>query len=196
MNTLTTYINIFVPLGMFILTFYYVRYTKNILQANIEMVKEATRPEVIAFFREDNGFLYFQIKNIGKRLAKEVKVTFNPGFNMWSYLYEVDFWQRGVKVIAPDQKFETFVYIIDEFKKEYNELVQMHPDNASASEATVFFEYKDEEGNTYKSTYDVSLLDFITHQGRKTYDMTNLVKELSSINKTISEISSALNKDN
>lgn len=125
-------------------------------------------------------------------MAHNVTVEFDPMFNMWTYLDDVKFWRRNpveFKVIAPEQKFETFVEIRNELHKSYYELVDLNSNNAGALDTTLIVSYFDEEGNKFKSTYNVSLLDFESHRGRVTYDMTNLVNEIIETKRILKDIS-------
>lgn len=51
---------------------------KNMIEENVRAREREYRPEVIGFFREERGFLYFQLKNIGRRLAINIQIEFIP----------------------------------------------------------------------------------------------------------------------
>lgn len=103
---------------------------------------------------------------------------------------DVEFWKGKIKTIAPNQLYDTYVGIQHEVKKEYEELLTLHPDNKGSGETYIKIKYTDEDGKEYESFYEISLLDFDMHRGRLTYDMTDLVKEIKVMNKEIKEIKS------
>ena len=61
-----------------IFTWRYVVLTKRIVKSNEKINKELLRPYVIVYFIKDNHELYFCIKNIGKRIAKDLEIKINP----------------------------------------------------------------------------------------------------------------------
>ncbi|TYS63514.1 hypothetical protein FZC76_20060 [Sutcliffiella horikoshii] len=165
-----------------VLTYLILKSNKKMIEENVKGREREYRPEVIGFFREERGFLYFQLKNIGRRLAINTQIDFIPDLNMWTYMNDVDFLKGRIKTIAPNQFYDTYVGVQHEVKKEYEELLSLHSDNKGSGETFIKIKYNDEDGINYESYYEVSLLDFDMYKGRRTYDMTDLVKEIKALN--------------
>ncbi|WP_101844206.1 hypothetical protein [Halobacillus sp. Marseille-P3879] len=198
---------------MVILTGLYVFLTYLILKSNKRMIEEtknmtdetkiarnmAYRPEVIGFFKEENKALYFEIKNIGSRVAFDCTLSLEPGFNIYTYLPENDFMDvespnlvKRIKVLAPDQRLEQFVGDHQEILKHYKNSVESNPDpiNNNALDTKLVIRYFDYEGNCYSEEYEVTLLDYNNHKGVIRRDTHDLVNEIIKLNNTISELKS------
>lgn len=167
----------------------------------------AYRPEIIAFFYEKQGGLYFQIKNIGTRVAFDTVVKINPIFNMYTYIHENNFMtvhsgqgfntyeEKEIKVLAPNQYLETFVGVQSEIVNAYYKSVEENIENKGSLDAKIdlsYYSYGKKE--KFKEDYDVTLLDYQSHKGIRIYGVHEGVKELDKINKNLSEIKTELKK--
>lgn len=150
----------------------------------------AYRPEVIAFFYKRSGVLYFQIKNIGSRLALDVTVTIDPAFKQYVFLTREDFMkkkdlylEKKMKVLAPDQKVESYVQTYKEMLDNYNDSIRMNEQNSDSLNSTVYLSYRDYDGKIYKENYGVTLLDYGHHRGVIKYGLHEGVIALQKIEK-------------
>lgn len=184
-----------------------------ILRSNKDSVKEmkisrdlAYRPEIIAFFYEKQGGLYFQIKNIGSRAAFDTTITINPGFNIHTYLDYENFMEinhdetngsyhkKEIKLLAPNQQLETFVAIQQQIINSYNESIKITKQNEDSLDAKINLSYYDyNKKNSFKETYPVTLLDFQKDNGIRINGTHEAVKELSQLNKNLLKIKDDLN---
>ena len=206
---------------MFIITAIYALLTYLIWRSNTNSVKEmklareemilvrelAYRPEIIAFFYEKQGGLYFQIKNIGSRTAFDTTVRINPTFNMYTFTHENNFMtvhsgqgfdtyeEKRIKVLAPNQYLETFVGVHSEIVNAYNKSVEENIENKGSLDTKIYLSYYSyDKENNFKEDYDVTLLDYQSSKGIRIYGVHEGVKELDKINKNLSEIKSELKK--
>lgn len=199
---------------MIVITAIYALITFFIWRANKKSVDEmklsrelAYRPEVIAFFYEKQGGLYFQIKNIGSRAAFDTTVMINPSFNIHTHIgdknfMEVDYdktkgsyYKKKIKLLAPNQYLETFVGIQDEIIKGHNKSSENVIENKEDLEGIIELNYynygKEAE---YKENYDVTLSDYQSHKGIRINGVHEGVNALNKINENLSEINTALKK--
>lgn len=201
---------------MFGITFIYALLTFFIWRANKKSVDEmkltrelAYRPEVIAFFYEKHGGLYFQIKNIGSRVAFNTKVRIDPVFNIFTYTAENNFMtvhaeqgrptyeEKNIKVLAPNQSLETFVGVENEILNYYYKSVETNERNKDSLESTIeLIYYSYNKDKKYQEKYDVTLLDYQKHGGIIIKDIHHGVKELEKMNRNLSEIKTELKQSN
>lgn len=199
---------------MFGITAIYALLTFFIWRSNKKSVEEmklsrelAYRPEVIAFFYEKQGGLYFQIKNIGSRAAFDTIVKINPIFNMHTYTNENNFMtvhsgqgfdtyeEKRIKLLAPNQYLETFVGVQSEIINSYYKSIETDIRNKGSLDTIIELSYNSYgEGKEYKEYYDVTLLDYQSHKGIRIHGVHEGVKELDKINKNLSEIKAELEK--
>ncbi len=133
--------------------------TKEMAKETRESRLQAYRPEIIAFIRQEDDYLYFQIKNIGTRSAHnislEIKNFFsgteleggNRFFNQ-SYGTVRDV-EKNIVFLAPGQSIESFMGISKILSQE------------SLYECPVTIEYSNLEKLKYNDSYNLSLKDFI-----------------------------------
>ena len=199
---------------MVIITAIYSFVTILIFIANKESVSEmklsrnlAYRPEIIAFFYEEKGGLYFQIKNIGSRAAFDINVKIDPIFNIYTYTGENNFMtihsgpghktyeEKKIKIFAPNQQLETFVGIQHKIINQYENSIEISKQNEDSLDSKIELSYYDyERKNHFKESYDVTLLDFQKHNGIKINGIHEGVKELNELNKNLLKIKNDLNK--
>jgi hypothetical protein len=170
--------------------------TENTLEETRLARQLAHRPEVIAFFYKERGILYFQIKNIGSRLAFDTKVKIDPIFNLYVFLTKHNFMQKiertlqkDIKVLAPDQKLENFVQVYNEMMSMYYKYIEDHPEEKEILDSIIFLTYYDYEGNKYEESYDISLLDFEHHQGEIRLGIDEGIRSIQSIDRKLETIS-------
>lgn len=169
-------------LGMFILTLFYVGYTKKMMESSNETVKqgemtlkESKKPEVIAYFDIENLFnLNFIIENIGKTAAINVKFQLEVisgkdiakirGFNALS---------EGISTLAPAQKLKTFADIFGSTCDEKGRYPVFQ----------ITIEYEDKDKNLYKDSYTLDTNMFSGASRIKEGNLNDVVKELEKIAK-------------
>ncbi|WGG47658.1 hypothetical protein [Rossellomorea sp. DA94] len=144
-------------LGMFILTFFYVVYTKRMMIATNESVeisnknlKEVKKPEMVAYFNEGRGnILNFILRNNGNSPAINVKTNLElvRGNLKGNFLKDTYFLHNPVTTIAPNQELITFV---DMF---FNIL----DDDRLFPCFEVEITYSDKQGENYTDSYTLDL---------------------------------------
>lgn len=137
------------------------------LKSNIKMVEEASitryeayRPEVIAFIREEEGLLFFQIKNTGSRPAYNIHFKIEQLFynteieNQKKFIKQIPNTIRDVykeiHLLAPQQSIETLLGVNEVLLKYNND----HPGSQ------LDLKYFDTEGKKYNVSYTISITDF------------------------------------
>ena len=165
------------------------------LRANLRMVSEAKltrseayRPEVIAYIRQEDDLLFFQINNVGARPAFNIHLRVNQVFsNTELELQENNKFfkqvpnttrdvQKDINLLAPSQSIETFL-------GDSTELISQQDAEGSPLELT----YHDSEGNSYTENYIISLSDFESTE--MYYNVRNeITKGLNGIEHQISKL--------
>jgi hypothetical protein len=155
-------------LGIFILTLFNLFYTRHIVKANQEMVESSNRPEVIAYFYlRKNQLVMFKVKNIGKGLALNTKINLNPTFDQWTHIEDTNLIGNEIKLIAPNQELETYVWKLDELKVNHN---NEYP------KMDIIISYEDTKGKKYNDKYNVNLKDYAGMTNFKDYNETDIAK--------------------
>ncbi|TQK74059.1 hypothetical protein FB479_102699 [Brevibacillus sp. AG162] len=138
---------------MMLLTAFYVRFTKKILEANEGVYKETetsrkltVMPNVIAYFDTPvHNILNFNIANIGANVARNTKVELE-------YLNEIAkenemrktyILSEGISTLAPNQKLEMFFGTLLELKSKEGEFPKLN----------VHVTFEDNESMQYRATY-------------------------------------------
>jgi len=73
---------------------------------------QETAPYVIAYFEVKNHAIYLYIKNIGKTVARNIKLEFEPKLQttlMEDYISNTNLIKNGIKSIAPGQEIKTLL---------------------------------------------------------------------------------------
>lgn len=190
-----TWINSIIALGMFILTLFYVVYTKKILFATIETVKQAeitrrenTKPDIIVYFDTDKlNVLNLIVKNIGKSVAFNVQINLEKtqGLIKEDYFRNIYFLNNPIPTFAPEQSIDSFCGLFRELKDE----------NEKFPIFKVTVSYQDSEGNQFKNDY---LLDLNMYKGilqienKSVHDLT---KEIGKMRNTLEKIERSIRKD-
>jgi hypothetical protein len=83
------------------------------LQEMKEMRDQETAPHVVAYFEAARGtpFIYLVVKNLGKSVAKAVRLDFDPGLrssNPGIQMDELPMIRQGIGSLAPGQELRTF----------------------------------------------------------------------------------------
>lgn len=177
-------ISIISSIGMFVLTLFYVIYTKRILKANQGMFEEAIKtrkqdlmPNVIAYFDQSKiNLVNFIVENIGKTAAINTKIVLEPiiPFPTKTFLDDSNLINEVLPTIAPQQKLVCFVNTTFEIKDKAKYL------------AHVTFE--DTEGTKYEMKYvlDLSMWKGTARAADK--DINDLVKEVEKLRQHIEKL--------
>ncbi|MGQ7276616.1 hypothetical protein ACT91Q_01465 [Brevibacillus thermoruber] len=175
-------------IGMFIVTLFYVVYTKKILKANQGMFEESIKarkqelmPNVIAYFdMPELNALHFVVKNIGRSVAVNTRVELEPiiDFPKKEYLSRSNLVNELIPTIAPDQKLVTFVQMMFDLKNQDGDFPKF--------KASIYFE--DINGEKYHSQYilDVNVWKGAIRLGEK-FGVHDLVEEVKGIKELLAK---------
>ncbi|UOQ43729.1 hypothetical protein MUN89_17865 [Halobacillus salinarum] len=190
-----------------VIYFLTLRENKKMVTETREMTEEARltraqsyRPEVFVYIREVAYGLYFTIENIGTRPAFDVYLTLEPLFSTYTQLegHTIFFKkkndrsirnvEKSIKVIAPDQKFESYVGLRPEILKEGEDTRERETLDRSSLESPVKITYLDSEKLEYKDEYLISLYDFAKIEGTREAGLGDITNELARLRTEISKI--------
>lgn len=181
--------------------FFMLRTNNKMVVETKEMVREtkltreqAYRPEIIAFFREENELLFFCIQNTGTRTAYDIHIEINDFFlgtrlGGNSKEHEKFFYQtpktirdveKIISLLAPNQKIESFAGI--------REIILEKNLKYGYSERNVKITYRDVEGKLYIEEYILCLEDFSKRPFFKKDNLEEIAIELRKLRKEISKI--------
>ncbi|GIN58494.1 hypothetical protein J8TS2_28130 [Lederbergia ruris] len=175
-----------------LITLLYSVFTWQMLKANKEMVKESQRnreveykPEVILYFDEGHvtNVLNLVVKNIGRGITEDVRIKKISSNIPLDNLSEVNFFNKSIRMLAPQQKIEVFVGMFPELIDE----------NGNFPTMELEVEYRDKFGKTYIDNY---VLDSNMYKGirqivkKSTHD---IAKEMKELNKNIIKIHRSIN---
>jgi hypothetical protein len=165
------------------LTYIYVLLTFLILNSNNRLAKEQLRPYVIASFNRIDGFVYFSVKNYGKRPAINTKITISDGFEElqipsikgnYRHLLEQKF-------LAPNQEIKNLVSdlaaVISPRKKDANRCFDFK------------IEFYDTDTTKYELEYQI---DFSNQYAELTIQDETVVSNLKKIREELKEQNSLL----
>jgi hypothetical protein len=126
-------LTVIVYIGLLLATVWLVRVTKEYSNHTKELArqqKKESEPNVLAFFDVPYGTpqMYLIVKNIGKGIAKNVKLEFQPPLidSHEKLLDEVLFLTKGIPTMPPGYEMRTFIgmtheyFSNEELPKEYN----------------------------------------------------------------------------
>ncbi|MYL50266.1 hypothetical protein GLV98_12280 [Halobacillus litoralis] len=140
-----------------------VKETKDMARETKISREESYRPEVIAYFREENGLLYFTIKNNGTRPAFNIHLFIEKFFSNNHLEGDMKFFkvvrgsirdvEKEIKLLAPNQSIEAFFGINREFQ-------QRDQRGGLIAECPIEISYYNYEGDFYKENYNLTLRDF------------------------------------
>ncbi|MFD2679634.1 hypothetical protein [Bacillus seohaeanensis] len=165
-------------LGMFVLTLFYVVYTKRLMQQGEANLKQARKPEVIAYFELDRAnILNFMVKNIGSSPAIDVTINFTMlrGEINDERFHSTYMLNHPISTLAPEQNIFTFVDI----------LPNLIDTNKDFPMVKIDLEYYDSKKDKYIESF---VLDINMYKGtsrvnnKETHD---LVKEVEKIRKLL-----------
>ncbi|WP_303984246.1 hypothetical protein [Niallia circulans] len=139
-------------LGMFILTFFTVIYSRRMLKETVKTVENAekslhlsNKPEVITYFNNERlHTVYFYIKNIGKSPA--VDITFDLTLKSGKRIETLHSYypiKNGVATLMPDQTLYTFV----------DTTIGLMDENKNYQVYEIKINYKDPEGILYEEIF-------------------------------------------
>lgn len=172
------YIKDYPSLILVFLTYIYVLLTFLILNSNNRLAREQLRPYVIVSFNREESFVYFSIKNYGKRPALNTKVNISDGFEElqipsirgnYRHLLEQKF-------LAPNQEIKNLVSDIAAI---------IRPQKEDAKKCFDFkIEFYDTDGKKYKLEYQI---DFTNHYAKMTMQDETISGNLKKIYEEIKE---------
>ncbi len=185
---ITTIITTITTVALAILTANYVRLTKAILRTTERSIIEQHRPYVIVqIFAEDLG-LYLSIKNIGRRIAKNVKIEFTPGLD---FIVEKTSAQEPIfdslpllhqSILPPEHDVKNLLVRGPEY---------FDREDAGTHKFTVHQTYSDENDTVFNETYFINISQF--YYAKKVVNFTEkhylneISKELKGIKEAISK---------
>lgn len=175
---------------MLLTNFKMVRETKGMAQEAIITREQAYRPEVIAYIREENEFLYFHVQNIGARPALNIHIQiknyfYNTEHEGNSEQHEAFFKQipgttrdveKDISLLAPNQDIESYMGF-----REY--IVQKNL-NVNRTLQITYFNYEEE---LYTEEYTLSLNDFARKAHFKEDNLEVIANELKKIKEKINK---------
>lgn len=164
-----------------------VRKTKEMVEETKTAREQAYRPEVIAYVREENEFLYFRVQNVGSRPAFNIHIQiknyfYNTEHSGKSERYEKFFKQipntvrdveKNIHLLAPSQCIESYMGL--------REFIVKRNLNVERNVKITYINY---EGEMYLEEYTLSTNDFT----KKSYFKKDNLEEISNELKKISTI--------
>lgn len=142
-----------------LVTWRYTKINKDILKSNEKTSNEQLRPYVIAHIFSEDECINFQIKNIGKRPAQNVKISFDPPLNFIDKLIKRDCHidiiphQRLLlqEFLPPDFEISTILSTSKEFVED-KDVPKFYLANVT---------YEDSSGKKYSENYTMNLENYI-----------------------------------
>lgn len=180
LNLNTGFITTTLSFVLVIITGYYAIITHKMLKSNEKANNEQTRPYVIVMIESQDLKLKLYIKNLGKRPAREVEISFNPPLDNIDNI-------RKNKDEKPHKNLLYQSFMPPNF--EVSTSLWHTPGLLQNKELVKIYEvqlcYKDTNNQSYKETYTINLDDYIN--SKKTIDFTTN-HYLESISKSLKRL--------
>lgn len=170
-----------VTIGLLIVTYWNARITKDILKSNNSLSEETTRPYIVIHLYSQDGFVNLQIKNIGKRPAKEICINFKPDLKQLDTFVGLDHEPLlKQKFIPPDFAINQALIGSKDFV--YSDTI--------TKVFTINISYYSMNDKHYNESYDIDLSSYI--YAAKTSEAKTLNGLLVDINKSLEKIGKSI----
>ncbi len=172
------YIKDYSSLILVFLTYIYVLLTFLILNSNNRLAKEQLRPYVVASFNKEENFVYFSVKNYGKRPALNTKITISEGFEELQFQSIRGNYRHLLeqKFLAPNQEIKNLVS---------DPAAIIRPQKKDADKCLDFnVEFYDTDGIKYELEYQI---DFSNQYAELTIQDETVISNLKNIREEIKE---------
>ena len=171
-----------------VITGWYAYITNKILKSSEKSLNEQLRPFVIVHISSVDHFIKLNIKNIGKRSATNVNITFNPDLkeidklvaNKDAYITHKPMLQQ--QFLPPDFEINTSIMFTPDYVKD--------PNLPRIFDVTI--KYEDNSGCSYSDNYTLNLSTYI--YANKSIEFTDnfylneISKELKGIKEELKKI--------
>lgn len=168
----------YINISLVILTYFYVALTWEMVKNIKDESHLEKRPYIIFDVKPQNSFLYFQVENIGKTLAKNLKVSIDPDIKIIkNYTLNTSIFKSAIPYFPPKKQVQTYIGSKSDFFEE----------NPISFQVTI--SYSDNFENNYKESYNLDL----THIKKELYPIK---KDINDLVKTIDKLVSAVKELN
>ncbi|MFZ4591341.1 MAG: hypothetical protein ACOYN6_10115 [Ignavibacteria bacterium] len=190
--------NIILSATLLIIIWYTIetRKLRMINQKQLQILLENNEPSIIAYF--DNGKTFynitFVIKNVGNGIAKNIKVTFNPPYDIGTEVFTEYFNKnalltKGISILIPRSEYIIRAgHTVSSSKKFKNDSENNKEQIPHAYE--VLIEYENQFGKKFNSNVSLSLEQFFNRINPD--DLSETEKQLKEINDNLKKLKYAI----
>jgi len=163
--------------GLTLLTYFYVVFTWEMLERMKTESYLERRPYLVADFKSPKSNLHFELENIGKTPALNVKVKVSPDFELLKKEDSINttIFKDKIDFFPPRKLIETYLSTTSSFFKK-------NPDKF-----TVQLDYED----TFKKKFSEKIILDLNHHKKQSY---LIEKELKDVVKSIDELKKIIEK--